>query len=177
MKLGLKRGIVELYPHDCEWEIVAGETITQIKKLIGNIILGIEHIGSTAIKWISAKPIIDIVIGVSDIGDIKNYIQILEENGIIFRGEESSTQLLFVIGDFEKDTRTHHIHVVNFDSEEWKNYINFRDYLNLYPEKAKLYDLKKADLQAQFKDNRKLYTQGKSQLISELLAEARNIKM
>ena len=46
--------------------------------------------------------------------------------GIVFRGEDVAGQLLFVMGDFEKDTRTHHIHVVRWNSAEWNNYINFR---------------------------------------------------
>lgn len=176
MKLGMKRGIVELYPHDSEWEKVARETMARIQNIIGSIVLGVEHIGSTAITNISAKPIIDLAVGLADIWDIKQYIQILEKEGIIFRGEETPTQLLFVIGDFEKDTRTHHIHIVNYEQDEWENYLNFRDYLNAFPEKAKEYEREKIELQAQFKDNRNLYTKGKNEIITRLLAEAREFR-
>lgn len=54
----------------------------------------------------------------------------MEEHGFVFRGEDVARQILFVMGDFEKDTRTHHIHAVKWNGTEWKNYINFRDYLN-----------------------------------------------
>ncbi len=57
-----------------------------------------------------------------------------------FRGQDVPKQLLFAMGDFEKNTRTHHIHVVEWNSVAWNNYINFRDYLNTFTDKAKLYD-------------------------------------
>ena len=76
------------------------------------------------------------------------------------------------MGNFEKDTRTHHIHVVKWNGTEWNNYINFRDYLNSHPEKAMLYDTCKKKLASQFSDNRKSYTAGKQELIERLLKEA-----
>ena len=68
--------------------------------------------------------------------DIIPYIDVLKEKELIYRGNDVSNQILFVKGDFEKDIRTHHIHVVKWDGIEWNNYINFRDYLNAFPLKA-----------------------------------------
>ena len=81
------------------------------------------------------KPIIDIVIGVRELNDIQPYINVLKESGFIFRGEDVPGQVLFVKGNFEEDLQTHHIHVVKWNGSEWNNYINFRDYLNAFPEK------------------------------------------
>ncbi|MCI8485332.1 MAG: GrpB family protein [Lachnospiraceae bacterium] len=81
--------------------------------------------------------------------------------------------VLFVKGDFEKDFRTHHIHVVKWNNNEWNNYINFRDYLNAFPEKAMIYDDFKRKLAIQFSEERRQYTEGKKQLIDEFLEEAR----
>lgn len=173
MVLGLKRGTVRLYPHNSEWERVAKETINFLNNILGDIVIGIEHIGSTSIKSISAKPIIDIVIGLKDVNTILSYIPILEKNGIIYRGEDVSCQLLFVMGDFENDTRTHHIHIVKYGCTEWENYINFRDYLNDNPQKAQMYDNKKKELSLLYHDDRKAYTLGKQKLIFELLEEGR----
>ena len=131
--LGLKRGTVELIPHQTVWEEDAAKTILLLKSILNDAAIDIQHVGSTAIKNICAKPIIYIAVGVNSFNSIKPYIGLLEENGIIFSKEDVERQLLFVIGDFEKDIRTHHIHFVEWDSAEWNNYINFRDYLNAFP--------------------------------------------
>ena len=170
--IGLKRGFVELTSHQEEWDKNAKNIIQVLKKILGNTAVDIQHIGSTAISFIYAKPIIDIVVGVYDQNDILPYIELLKQHNIIFRGEDVEGQLLFIMGNFEKDTRTHHIHVVKWTGTEWNNYINFRDYLNSHPEKAMLYDTCKKKLASQFSDNRKSYTAGKQELIERLLKEA-----
>ena len=101
------------------------------------------------------------------------YIEVLKENGFIFRGEDVSGQILFVMGDFEKDLRTHHIHVVKWNGSEWNHYINFRDYLIAFPEKAMIYDHCKQRLAMQFSEERKRYTEEKQKLIEKFLEESR----
>ena len=113
--LGLKRGTVDLLPHNPLWENVAAETIMKLKSLLNDVAIDIQHVGSTSIQNICAKPIIDVAVGINTLDSIKPYIELLKKNGIIFRKEDVKEQLLFVIGDFEKEFRTHHIHVV-----EWK---------------------------------------------------------
>jgi GrpB-like predicted nucleotidyltransferase (UPF0157 family) len=98
----------------------------------------------------------------------------LAEHGIIFRFAESPEQLLYVKGDFEADTRTHHIHVVLKGSREWMNYLNFRDYLSADKRAASEYDALKSQLAKQYPDDRNAYTDGKSSLVSRLLLEAEN---
>ena len=124
--IGLKRGSVELSSHQEEWDKNAENVILELKKLFGNAAVDIQHVGSTAIHSIYAKPIIDIVIGLRELNDISLYMLLLEEHSLIFRGEDVAGQMLFVMGDFEKDMRTHHIHAVKWNGTEWKNYINFQ---------------------------------------------------
>lgn len=133
--------------------------------------------GSNAISSIHAKPILDLVVGVRRLDDILPYVELLKQHHIIFRGEDTPGQFLFVIGDFEEDTRTHHIHVVKWNGTQWKHYIHFRDYLNTYPEKAKLYEDCKKRLALQFSADRKQYTAGKQDLIEQLLKEADEWKL
>lgn len=95
----------------------------------------------------------------------------MQEKEIIFRGEDVKGQLLFVMGNFEKDTRTHHIHVVEWNGVAWNNYINFRDYLNAFPDKAQKYDQLKQKLSEEFADDRVSYTNGKQDLIDCFLNE------
>ena len=125
--IGLKRGTVKLIAHQDEWLKEAEKTIEELEYLLSNTAVDIQHIGSTAISSIHAKPIIDIVVGIYDLNDIMPYIDTLRENNFIFRGKDVSGQVLFVKGDFDKDFRTHHIHVVKWNGKEWNNYINFRD--------------------------------------------------
>ena len=170
--IGLKRGTVELLPHNPLWEDVAAETIKKLKSLLNDVAVDIQHVGSTSIQNICAKPIIDIAVGVNTLDSIKPYIELLKKNGIVFRKEDVKEQLLFVIGDFEKEFRTHHIHVVEWNSIAWNNYINFRDYLNAFPECAKEYDELKKKLALEFADNRGNYTAGKQEFIDRILKQA-----
>lgn len=171
--LGLRRGSVRLQPHDSCWSAMAADCIAQLKDLLGPTAIDMQHVGSTAIRGIHAKPILDIVIGVANLEDIQKYIPALEQHNIIFRGQDHPGQLLFVKGDFGQDTRTHHIHVVLYGSVEWKNYLNFRDYLNQAPEKAEEYDTRKMYLVQQYPQNRGAYTAGKAELVNRILAEAK----
>lgn len=171
-RIGLKRGMVTLMPYQEEWKENAESAIEKLKQLLGDAAVDIQHVGSTAISSIHAKPILDLVVGVRRLDDILPYVELLKQHHIIFRGEDTLGQFLFVIGDFEEDTRTHHIHVVKWNGTQWKHYIHFRDYLNTYPEKAKLYEDCKKRLALQFSANRKQYTAGKQDLIEQLLKEA-----
>ena len=169
----MKRGTVYLEPHQKEWETAAEETIRTLKSILGSIAVDIQHIGSTSIRTISAKPIIDIAVAVNDYELVLNKCDELEKAEIVCRFDERPEQLLFVMGDFEKDTRSHHIHVVLYGSDEWNNYINFRDYLNSSIEAAKEYEAVKLRLSEQYPDDRIAYTDGKQEVIDRLLVEAR----
>lgn len=171
-RMGLKRGMVTLMPYQEEWKENAESAIEKLKQLLGDAAVDIQHVGSTAISSIHAKPILDLVVGVRRLDDILPYVELLKQHHIIFRGKDTPGQFLFVIGDFEEDTRTHHIHVVKWNGTQWKHYIHFRDYLNTYPEKSKLYEDCKKRLALQFSADRKQYTAGKQDLIEQLLKEA-----
>ena len=110
--IGLKRGSVELLFHQEEWDKNAENVILELKQLFGNAAVDIQHVGSTAIHSIYAKPIIDIVIGLRDMNDSSPYMQRLEEHGFIFRGEDVAGQMLFVMGDFEKERA----HIISMQS-------------------------------------------------------------
>lgn len=170
--LGLKRGKVELMAHQESWRTDALNAITSIKAVLGDVAIDVQHVGSTAIYGIHAKPIIDIAVAVKALDDVKPYINLLKQVGIVYRKQDVEGQLLFVMGDFENDFRTHHIHVAVWASIQWCNYINFKDYLNAFGEKAKAYDALKLSLAEQFPEDREGYTNGKKEHIMQLLKEA-----
>ncbi len=169
MPLGLKRGTVHLEPHDKQWDEIATQTIKTLKSILGDDAIDIQHIGSTAIPAIKAKPIIDIVVGTTDFGRIMSHNEQLENEGIFYRGSDVEHQVLYVIGDMEKDIRTHHIHVVKWNGTEWKNYIHFRDYLNANENIALQYQKLKEELESKYADDRVTYTNGKQDMIDIIL--------
>lgn len=172
--IGLKRGTVKLVSYQKEWSDNAKNIIQLLWQLLGDTVIDIQHVGSTAISSIHAKPIIDISVALNDLNDILPYIEKLDKQSIIFRGEIISGELLFVMGN--NKIRTHHIHIVKWNGKEWNNYINFRDFLNAYPEKALLYDSYKQKLAIKFSNDRKKYTSGKEKIIRHLLNEAKRWK-
>lgn len=178
--IGLKRGTVKLYKHEKEWEIEAQNTIVRLKEILSDVIKDIQHVGSTSILTIKAKPIIDIALAVDDFNDILAYEKELKDAGFYYRpGAQASlrNQLLFACGSYydgSGDLQTHFIHVVLTDSMDWINYINFRDYLNSTPSVAKAYEDLKVSLaeQAPIDVGREKYLKGKHDFIVYTLRKA-----
>ena len=179
MTLGLKRGTVALFPHETEWEAKAARTIETLKRILGDAATDIQHVGSTAIPSIKAKPIIDIAVAVSDFDAVLQKQAELEKAGFYYRksGEDLPEQLLFARGSFYEgtgDVQTHFIHVVKADGMAWRHYVNFRDYLNAHPDKAKAYETLKLRLAAQCPTDagRERYLAGKRDFIADTLRKA-----
>lgn len=176
--LGLKRGAATVLPHDKQWDDAARATIETLRAVLGDAVVDIQHVGSTAIPTVHAKPVVDIAVGMRDVNAVESLVGEFERRGIFFRPyrrpEIHPDQLLFIMvdGSVEEDTRTHNIHVVKYNSPTWTNYIDFRDYLCAYPNRAAEYDALKVALAAEHPDDRVAYTSGKEALIETLLAEA-----
>lgn len=176
--IGLKRGTVQLCEHEKEWEIEAQNTIARLKEILGDVIKDIQHVGSTSILTIKAKPIIDIAVAVDKFDDILAYEKELKDAGFYYRPKSDlGAQLLFASGSLYEGTgnlQTHFIHVVLTNSMDWINYINFRDYLNKTPSVAKEYEDLKVSLalQAPIDRGREKYLKGKHDFIVYTLRKA-----
>ena len=173
MSIGLVKGTVSLEPHNSQWEILAKEIIEKLKNILGNDMVAAEHIGSTSIRKIYAKPIIDIAVGVTDFEKMMKHNDELKEVGIIYRREDHPGQHLYICGDLENNIHTHYIHVVIWGESAWNNYINMRDYLNANDEMAMEYSQLKVRLAEEHSDDRIAYTEGKHEVIGKILEEAR----
>ena len=186
--IGLERGKVTLYPHDPAWNTEAARTIQVLKKILGDIPTETEHVGSTAVYTIMAKPIIDIALAVPNFTDIINYNDKLELQGFyyryaidnldtVLRGKIDFTtknirQLLYACGGYYSGSnkqQTHFIHVVKTESMEWRNYLKVRDYLNTHPLVAKEYENLKRKLSLKYSDSREEYTAHKHDFIQHIL--------
>lgn len=175
--IGLKRGTVRLCEHEKEWETEAQRTIERLWKILGSVAKDIQHVGSTSILSIKAKPIIDIGVAVDDFDEILALEDALKKEGFYYRPSEIYNQLLFACGSLYEgtgDLQTHFIHVVKTNSVDWQNYINFRDYLNKTPAAAKAYEDLKVSLAAAapIDAGREKYLAGKHDLIVEILKKA-----
>lgn len=173
--LGLKRGEVFLCPHDADWEIQARETARKLKLILGDTAVDIQHVGSTAVQTIKAKPIIDIAVAATGLDDVMALKNKLEESGFYYRpGAGQPGQLLFACGslyDGSGDLQTHFIHIVPAGSARWKNYIAFRDCLNDTPVLAKEYENLKIHLAENLPADggRQEYTAAKAEFISRVI--------
>ncbi len=172
--IGLKRGIVELFDHDPEWENYASEIIKKLRDIFVGTAVDIRHVGSTAITSIKAKPIIDIAVAVKDFNEVDPLIPALERAGFAYRSDvDDDWQRYFVCRDFQKDIRTCHVHVVRTESHEMRDYLLFVDFLNANPSAARKYEKIKLDLMEKFKTDRVAYTEGKTGFYVKTLRCAR----
>lgn len=176
--LGLQRGTVRLYPHETAWEAEAEHTIIMLQKLLDDDAKEIQHVGSTAVPAICAKPIIDIALAADSFDDVMKHLPKLQAAGFYYRAQNNiSGQKLFACGSFYDgtgDLQTHFIHVVLTDSEQWRDYILFRDYLNQHADTAKAYESLKLSLAeaAPVDAGREQYLQGKKDFIAAVLRKA-----
>lgn len=178
--IGLKRGTVKLCEHEKEWETEAQNTISRLYAILGSAAKEIQHVGSTSIASIKAKPIIDIAVAADDFNDILAFEKEMKANGFYYRPHAQASvrnQLLFACGslyDGSGDLQTHFIHVVLANSMDWINYINFRNYLNSTPSAAKEYENLKLSLTRQdsIAGDREAYTRGKHDFIVYTLRKA-----
>lgn len=175
--IGLKRGTVILCGHCPEWDSEAALTAARLKQILGSSARDIQHVGSTAIPSIKAKPIIDLAVAAESFEAIMAKKDDLQAAGFIYRPKSSlGSQLLFACGSHydnsdSDDTQTHFIHVVLADSPDWKNYISFRDYLNTHPSAAAEYEALKEQLSvfAEEDGNRERYVNGKNEFVAEII--------
>lgn len=132
MKLGLKKNEVVLVPYEAGWKSEFADTKKKIMEHTNLQSYQIEHIGSTSIEGISAKPVIDIVIGVENFNLLdKAFFMGLKEAGFYRLQVERPDEIVcakFTDASFE--TKTHFIHLVEFNKEKWHQMRFFRDYLN-----------------------------------------------
>jgi len=169
--IGLKRGVVELKPYNSQWKEFYRKESELISSTISDYLVDIQHIGSTAIPGIIAKPIIDIAVAINSLENIEKIIGPLSEIGFIYRGEQGiPDRHMFVKGG--EELRTHHMHVMHKSHYEWKKHILFRDYLMNHPKEVKKYSELKRRLEKQFKHDRESYTESKSEFIEGILEKA-----
>jgi GrpB-like predicted nucleotidyltransferase (UPF0157 family) len=140
-----------------------------IAAVLGDWAIAIEHIGSTAVPGLCAKPIIDIMVGVQEIASFSKHLGDLERLGYIYVPGDSDDIRLFLRKGMP---RTHHLHIVVNDGEEMGRHILFRNVLRADPNIRERYANLKREGAIKFRDDRKAYLDSKTDLIRSILRSA-----
>ncbi|MEO7098281.1 MAG: GrpB family protein [Luteolibacter sp.] len=170
MIIGLKRGNTRLVPHQLGWCNAFMNEKERLTGLLGNAIIQVEHIGSTAIPQLAAKPIIDIAIGVQSLEVTLSWPAILGREGYTYFGDRESRGDDFYAKGPEEN-RTIYLHVVPKDGLRWREYLFFRDALRADDDLRKKYENLKMRLSVCHVSTRACYTSAKTELISEILSQ------
>ncbi len=166
---------VKIADYDPNWPKLFEKEKKLILGAVGNIVVGIEHIGSTAVPNLRAKPIIDILVAVNHLSDANNCIEPLQMIGYEYHpGHEAQIpeRRFFGKGGPLKEQH-YHLHMVELTSDFWKRHLLFRDYLRAHPEVAQEYQKLKKQLALEYGRNREGYTEAKAPFIESIVARAR----
>lgn len=160
--LGLKRGTVMVVDYDPDWAQTFETEKQRLVTIFGDKIVAIEHIGSTSIPGLAAKPIIDIIVAVQSFTLLPDFIEGLQELGYEYMPERMfDTRKFFPKGPREK--RTHHLNlVVQDDIGQWVMPIAFRDYLRAHDRERSEYARLKTALASRYANDRAAYTRSKN---------------
>jgi GrpB-like predicted nucleotidyltransferase (UPF0157 family) len=165
---------VTLVTYDASWPVKYQEEKQRIIEAIGKYVLAIEHIGSTAIPFMIAKPVIDIQVGLKSLRDAVHCIPKLEKLGYKYLPEiESIEPNRRLFRKPSKGEKKYQIHMWKYQSEGWENFLLFRDYLQENSETSKEYEFVKKYMAKRFPENEVAYSIGKEGFIQVILRRAR----
>ena len=166
---------VIVVPYDEAWPSLFFAERTRIEAAIGPWVEEIEHVGSTAVPGLAAKPVIDIMVGVKSLDDSPILVERLVGIGYEYVPEfERILPFRRYFRKMQEGRRTHQIHLVERSNAEWwDRHLLFRDYLRAHPEAAEEYSRLKYDLSLRFGEDRVAYTDAKTDFISEVVRRAR----
>lgn len=170
--IGLKKGAVKLVRHDPKWRQSFEREAKKIRKVFGKDALEIQHVGSTAIQGILAKPIIDIALIVPSLQKARRYEKKLREIDYEIKKNNTKKERLFFTKGPEKK-RTHYLHVGEIGSGYAEDMILFRDYLCNHKDMAREYSELKEKLARKYQNAREIYTAKKEKLIKEIVKNAK----
>ena len=159
---------VTVLPYDRAWKSAFEKIKEELDQAIGDLILGIEHVGSTSVEGMSAKPCIDIDVIIQDYSVFDAVVSGLAEIGYIHEGDLGiKDRQAFKYTD-KPHLQTHHLYVCPQYSEELHRHITFRDFLRSHPEAVKTYSSVKETAAQLFPEDIEQYIAYKSPCIEEL---------
>ncbi|MCR8630454.1 GrpB family protein [Paenibacillus radicis (ex Xue et al. 2023)] len=156
-----------------EWVTEYNVEKVKIVQLLKDLIQGIEHIGSTAIPGLAAKPVIDMMVGINNLQDLtKLHYEQLKTIGYEFVDHPHFPERRF----FRKGqwrAGTHHLHIYEHKADNWNSNLLFRDYLINHPDLLREYNVLKKELELVYKNDRAAYTKAKAPFIESVIRKAK----
>lgn len=160
---------IQLNPYDEKWPALFEREKERILKILKDKALMIEHIGSTSVPGLMAKPIIDILLVVEDAGKEEDYMDDLCRHGYILRVREPDFENHHMFKGPDTDI---HLHVFSKGSKEIKKYLLFRNYLRLHDDARELYENTKKELAKKTWKYVQNYADAKSEVVQKILSDA-----
>ena len=160
---------VLVVPYDDAWPRLFEAEAERLRAAFGTNLRVLEHVGSTSVPGLAAKPIVDIAASVESFDDLD--VGALEALGYRYVPkfeEELPNRRYFTRGD-------HHLHVYEQEHEEFMDYVRFRDYLRTHPEDAEAYGKLKLRLGNELSDDRVAYQQAKAPFVARLMEMLRRV--
>ena len=158
-------------PYDASWPERFEEERKALAPVIGAYVTGtIEHVGSTAVPGLAAKPLIDIMVGVESLDASRPALSMLEALEYCYFPYRPDAEPWFCKPS--PRFRTHHLHLVPFRSRAWIECLAFRDYLRTHPDAAADYAILKRQLAERYRFDREAYTDAKEPFIRRTVALA-----
>jgi GrpB-like predicted nucleotidyltransferase (UPF0157 family) len=164
---------VELHEYDASWPASYAAERERLSSLLPNVFIDLEHIGSTAVPGLRAKPIIDILAGVESIATAEAIAE-----RICLSGYTTSAEFNETLADrkwfmrWQNGHRTHHLHVVVHDSKAWRERLRFRNALRTRPDLAVQYAALKSRLAERHATDREAYTDAKAEFVRSVSEDA-----
>ena len=162
---------IEVVDSDPRWPELFAIEAGRLANALGPALRAIEHVGSTAVPGLPAKPILDIMAAVEDLRDLTSRLPALEALGYEFRPTDMPLRL-YLRREPKAGDLPVHLHVVTLDTWPTRKERLFRDRLLVHPEEAAAYGALKRELALRFRDDREGYTRAKTALIQEIMDRA-----
>ena len=166
---------VKVVDYDQNWPLLFEGEKARILSVIAKKVVAVEHIGSTAVPDLGAKPIIDIMVGICHLSDAQDCIEPLEAIGYEYAPEYENSipeRRYFRKGPSNVPNKHYHLHMVEYSGDFWRRHLLFRDYLRAHPHVAKEYYRLKKELAAKYRSDREAYTEAKTLFIESIVAKA-----
>jgi len=160
--------------YDPRWPVGFLTLRGRLEPVLGELAVAIEHVGSTSVPGLPAKPIIDLDVVVRSPADVPLAIERLSSLGYVHVGD------LGIAGreafESPEGAPEHHLYLCSRDSRELHRHLAFRDYLRSHPKTAGEYAELKRSLAERFRDDREAYTEAKTRFIEQVLKDAQKGK-
>jgi len=173
---------VKIAPYDPQWPVLFRQEKEHLLSCLPSaLVQRIEHFGSTAVPGLAAKPIVDMLVEVTDLQATRSQIApVLEAQGYDYfwrptHGDDGPPfYAWFIKRHPQTGARTHHIHMVEADFESWDSLL-FRDYLIEHPQAAREYESLKIHLASSYPNDRVAYTEGKTEFVVRVTEQAKRL--